>query len=294
MKILIFGVSGQDGQYLSAIYKARGVEVIGVARNSNQWMKGDVASLDFVSDIIKCHQPEIIFHLAANSTTRHDAIFEHHRTIGEGTLNILESVRQFAPSSKVFITGSGLQFKNLGEPIAESDPFDDINSYGVVRNYSVHAARYYRSLGISTYVGYLFHHESPLRSFTHISQIIVQAVKRIEAGSNEIIELGDISVRKEWVYAKDIAEGIITLINQDYVYEAVIGSGVAYSIEDWLQICFEIIGKDWRKHVKISGNFKAEYPTLVSNPRTINRLGWSPQVSLEQLARIMIESDASH
>ncbi len=65
------------------------------------------------------------------------------------------------------------------------------------------------------YVGYLFHHESPLRKPNHVSQKIALAVKRIEKGSDEILELGDISVEKEWTFADDIAKGIFTLIEQD-------------------------------------------------------------------------------
>ena len=56
----------------------------------------------------------MIFHLAAISTTRHDAIYENHAAIGTGTINILESVKRWSPGSKVFITGSGLQFINMG------------------------------------------------------------------------------------------------------------------------------------------------------------------------------------
>lgn len=81
-------------------------------------------------------------------------------------------------------------------------------------------------------------------------KMITLAVKRIQDGSNEIIELDDISVRKEWSFAENIAEGIMTLVQQNAVFEAVIGSGQAYSIEDWLAECFKLIKKDWRNYVR--------------------------------------------
>ena len=288
MKALVFGMSGQDGHYLGEACRTRGIEVIGVSRSSGDWLQGDVASFEFVETIIQDRKPDLVFHLAANSTTRHDALFEHHHTIGEGTLNILESVRRWTPESKVFITGSGLQFVNNGDPIAETDPFDDGSSYAVVRNYSVHAARYYRQLGLKTYVGYLFHHESPLRKPNHLSQLIAQAVLRIAGGSNERIELGDISVRKEWTFAGDVAEAMITLVSQDTVFEAVIGSGQAHSVEEWLNVCFCAIGRDWRQYVTLKDNFTAEYPLLMSDPCTIHSLGWHPRVSLSDLACMML------
>ncbi len=62
------------------------------------------AIINFIENLIKREKPEYIFHLAANSTTRHDALFENHKTISTGTLNILESVKRHSPGSRVFIT----------------------------------------------------------------------------------------------------------------------------------------------------------------------------------------------
>jgi len=287
MKALIFGANGQDGHYLSRIFRNRQMEVIGVSR-SGPWLHGDVACSELVGELIRRHQPEMIFHLAATSTTQQYAIYENNASIGNGTMNILESVRRWSPRSKVFITGSGLQFVNNGEPISENDPFDNGSCYAAVRNYSVYLARYFRRLGLRTYVGYLFNHESPLRRSGHVSQRIVQAAQRIAAGSQEVIDLGDISVRKECVFAEDIMKGIVALIEQDKVFEAVIGSGRAYSIEDWLNECFRVIHKDWRDHVRQKPDFQAEYKILVSDPATINSLGWYATTSITELAKIMI------
>lgn len=153
----------------------------------------------------------------------------------------------------------------------------------------MYLARYFRSIGIQTYVGYLFHHESPLRNERHVCQKIASAAHRIAKGSKEIIELGDISVRKEWTYAGDIAEGIMTLIEQDEVFEVVIGSGQAYSIENWLDECFKLVNKDWRHYVVCRENFKSDYPILVSNPATINSIGWHATTTIAELAKLMID-----
>lgn len=287
MKALIFGANGQDGYYISESCRKRRIEVIGISR-SGPWLRGDVASPEIVEELIRNHHPAMVFNLAATSTTRHDAIYENHATIGTGTINILESVKRWSPGSKVFITGSGLQFINNGLPISETDPFCHSSAYVTARNYSVYLARYYRDIGIRTYAGYLFHHESPLRGEQHVCQKISQAVRRIAEGSKEMLELGDISVRKEWTFAENVAEGIMTLIEQEQVFEATIGSGRAYSIERWLDECFKLINKDWRSYVREKRNFKAEYQVLVSNPATINSLGWYATTTITELARIML------
>lgn len=287
MKALIFGANGQDGYYLNELCKLKGIEPIGVSR-SGDWVHGDVSDYKQVEQLIKQYLPAYVLHVASNSTTQHDALFENHKTIATGTLNVLEAVKKYCPAAKVFITGSGLQFKNTGNPISEGDEFDAISVYSVARIQSVYAARYYRSLGLFIYVGYLFHHESPIRKPNHISQMIALAVKRIAAGSDEFIELGDISVEKEWTFAGDVARGIFTLLEQDDIFEAVIGSGKAFSIENWLEHCFKIIGKNWRNHVRLTANFVPEYKRLISNPATINTLGWFPSVDLPELAALML------
>ncbi|MDO9326160.1 MAG: GDP-mannose 4,6-dehydratase [Methanoregula sp.] len=288
MNALIFGANGQDGHYLNALCKLKKIESIGVSR-SGEWVKGDVSNYNLVKHLIAEHRPTYIFHVAANSTTLHDTLFENYATISTGTLNILEAARLFSPESKIFITGSGVQFENNGSPISESGNFKPNSPYSVARIQSVYSARYFRSLGLKVYVGYLFHHESPLRQPVHVSQIIALAAKRIARGSNEIIELGDITVEKEWTFAGDIAQGIFTLMEQDAVFEAVIGSGITYSIKDWLMQCFGILGKDWHNHVRLRQGFIPEYSRLISDPRTINSLGWYPKVGLNELAKIMMQ-----
>jgi GDPmannose 4,6-dehydratase len=247
-----------------------------------------VARYDQVEHLIREHLPAYVFHFAANSTTRHDALFENHETISTGTLNILESVKRHCPAIKVFITGSGLQFKNNGKPISEHDEFEASSPYCIARIQSVYAARYYRSLGLRVYVGYLFHHESPFRKPNHVSKLIAMAVQRIAAGSEEIIELGNIDVEKEWTFAGDVAKAIISLVEQDNVFEAVIGSGVTYTIRNWLEQCFGLIGKEWQDHVRLREGFVPEYGRLVSNPTTMNALGWEPEVDLPQMAKMMM------
>ncbi len=293
MKALIFGASGQDAHYLRGLCAERGIEPIGVSRSAGgDWLVGDVGRREDVDALVGKYRPDYLFHLAANSTTRHDALFENHATISTGALNVLEAARTLAPQARVFLAGSGLQFVNLGEPISERDPFAAGSAYAVARIQSVYAARYYRGLGVRAYVGYLFHHDSPLRKAHHVSQKIAQSALRIAGGSGETLEMGDISVRKEWAFAGDIAAGMLALVQQDAVFEATIGTGVPYAIEDWLAACFTAAGLDWRDHVRLQDGFRAEYPLLVSDPATIRSLNWSPAVDLTQLAALMMHPPA--
>ena len=288
-KAIIFGASGQDGYYLGQLLKDRKIEHLKISRNGTD-MKGDVGDFEFVKEIIRQYQPTHIFHFAANSTTKHYALFENHKSISTGTLNILESVKLYSTNAKVFISGSALQFRNIGLPIDEKTPFDPSSAYSVSRIDSVLSSRYYRKeFGLKIYIGYFFNHDSPLRTETHVNQKIVKAVNRINLGSDEKLKLGNIEVTKEFNYASDIVEAVWILINQDEIYEAVIGSGKDYSIKDWLEYCFSKTGKDWKLYTEQDKNFKPEYTTLVSNPNLIKSLGWKPKVGFKELADMMLK-----
>ena len=108
-------------------------------------------------------------------------------------------------------------------------------------------------------------------------------------GAAETLSLGDIQVVKEWTFAGDVAAAMLTLVGQEKVFEAAIGSGEGHSIEAWLDACFTAVGHDWRGRVELKPGFQAEYPSLVSDPTTIMSLGWRPRVNLNELAEMMVK-----
>jgi GDPmannose 4,6-dehydratase len=288
---IIFGSNGQDGFYLKELLVKERVCVVSISRSAGDYI-GSVGDFEFVNKVIKIHKPHYIFHFAAISTTKHDVILENNHSISTGTINILESVKRYSPESKVFISGSALQFKNNGIPIDENTPFDFLSPYAISRIHSVYMARYFRkTFGIKTYVGYFFNHDSPLRSENHVNQKIVFHVSEILKGNLNKLIIGNINVKKEFNYAKDIVEAVWLMINQDYIYEAVIGSGVAYSIKDWIKYCFDKYSLRWEEYILLDESYKSEYEILVSNPKLINNIGWNPRLSMHELADIMLEAE---
>lgn len=289
-KAIIFGINGQDGYYLERILTADRIEVTGVSRSGDNWLKGDVGDRDFTGQLIRELKPDFIFHLAAHSRINHELLFEHQRTIADGTLHILESVFQHSKASRVFITGSGLQFRNTGDPISERSPFEARDAYSLARIQSVYMARYYRTLGIKTYVGYLFHHDSPLRGNSHLNKKIADAAIAAGQGSAVSLAIGDVSVEKEFGFAGDIASGIFHLVQQDQFFEACIGTGKGYTIENWLELCFGITGKNWKDYITRKEDYQSGFKRMVSDSSLLQSAGWVPQVSIEQLAGMMVKT----
>ena len=291
MIALVFGINGQDGYYLNEICKTNGISVIGVSRTNSKWYLGDVSDFNFVESLIKVNRPDYIFHLAANSTTRHDAIFENHESISTGTLNILEAAYRHSPHSRIFLSGSAMQFRNNNLAINESTEFHASSPYSVARIQSVYAGRYFREKhNLKVYVGYFFNHDSPLRNEHHVNQKIVRAAQRIANGSKEVLEIGNIKVQKEFNFAGDRRDAVWCLVNQNNEFELVLGSGKPYSIEYWLELCFEKLNLNWQNHIQINEKFVAEYEKLYCNPCKLLKICSSPLLTIEQLANLMMMS----
>ncbi len=286
---IIFGANGQDGHYLNALLTGMGMDVLGVSR-SGEWLHTDIADFQAVEQLVATHRPNFIFDLAANSTTRHDAVLENNATIGTGTFNLLEAVYRHSRHTKVFLSGSGLQFENKGLPVKETNAFHASSPYAVSRIQSVYAGRYYRSLGLRVYFGYFYNHESPRRPAHHLTRRIAAAACQIAAGSTEVLTIGDVDVQKEWTFAGDVVKAALILTMQDEIFEANLGSGLAYSIANWLDACFSLKGLQWQNHVVSPPGFQPEYRILVSNPDLIHSLGWRPEVTFQMLAKMMTDA----
>ena len=290
MIAIIFGANGQDGQFLRTLLNDNNIETV-LASRSGKFIIGDISNYQFVYELIKKHKPDFIFHFAANSTTNHSVLFENHDSICKGTNNILESVRLESPHSKVFISGSAMQFENNSIPIDEKTPFSATSAYAVARICSTYTARYYRDkFNLKVYIGYFFNHDSEYRSDNHINKKIVKDLLLIsEDKSIEKIQIGNPEVKKEFNFAGDIVNAVWQFISQEKTFEVVIGSGIAYSIYEWIQIVADELKVDLINiKIDVNHSFKSEYDILISNPKIIKEIGWEPKLNIRDLAKRMI------
>ncbi len=291
MCAIIFGGAGQDGSYLAEIIAEHGVNCVLTARNRKGYEECDVGDPVQVESILRSYKPDYIFHLAANSSTRHEALWDNQKAIVEGSLNILEAVRMHKSDCRVFLSGSALQFAPSRDFILESSEMVNSSAYAAQRNASLCLARYYREkCGISAYMGFFFHHDSPRRKEHHLAQKIASAARRILSGSSEKLDIYDPTAVKEWTFAGDAMRAAWLLVNQCAIHECIIGSGVPHTIAEWACECFEVLGLDWRDHVALHHAGSAELGRFISRPERLKSLGWSQKVTFNELARLMVNS----
>lgn len=279
MKAIITGSNGQDGHYLETLLRFYNVEPILIPSNSGV----DLRQRFIVQELVDSTRPDFIFHLAAKSTTSQAFAAANHEIIAQGSFNLLDAALRFAPNCRVFLAGSAYQFKNTGEPIKETDPWDTSSVYCAARGYSKLLADAYRAQGLMTYLGYFFHHESPRRTSGHMSHLIAQAAR-----IGGCLKIGDASVVREWTYAGDAMEAIWCLVQQDAIFEANIGTGIGHSLGEFAELCYKIRGMNWMDYVKSKPEYVAPYHRLTCNPDRIFSTGWRPKYNLTELADMMV------
>ena len=204
-KALIFGVTGQDGAYLSKFLLSKGYIVHGVKRRASQMNTyriddiysdplfkknnfflhyGDVTDSISVFSIIKKIMPNEIYNLAAQSHVAVSFDLPEYTTNADasGALRILESITRIDKKIKFYQAGSSEMFGKVVEtPQNENTPFYPRSPYGVAKVYAHWITINYReSYNLFACNGILFNHESPLRGETFVTKKIIKALCRIK------------------------------------------------------------------------------------------------------------------
>lgn len=276
---LIFGVTGQDGAYLSRFLLEKGYEVHGVKRRSSSINTdriddiyqesrhrgssnnlrfvlhyGDVTDTSNVIRLIQEIQPDEIYNLSAQSHVK--VSFELPEYTADvdalGTLRILEAIRilGLVKKTKFYQASTSEMFgKVQAIPQNEETPFYPRSPYGVAKLYGYWITKNYReSYGVFACNGILFNHESPLRGETFVTRKITRAVARIHLGIQQSLYLGNLDAMRDWGHAKDYVEAMWLMLQQDAPEDFVVGTGSMHSVRSFVERAFKEIGVSlsWR------------------------------------------------
>jgi GDPmannose 4,6-dehydratase len=315
-KALITGISGQDGSYLAELLVEQGYEVHGIVRRvaledptHRLWRLSSVydklilhsGSLESFTSLLKIVQkvdPDECYHLAAQSFVSY-SFEDEFSTINaniNGTLHILAAIKDLAPKCRFYFAGSSEMFGKVVEtPQSETTRFYPRSPYGISKVTGFDLTRNYReAYDLYTCSGILFNHESPRRGREFVTRKITAAAARIKMGLQDTLELGNLDARRDWGHAKDYVRAMWLMLQQDQPDDYVVGTGVTYSVRDFVNHTFEHLGLDPEKHVKINPQFyrPAEVELLCGDSSKAQAvLGWKPVVEFEQLVKEMVDSD---
>ena len=260
-KVLITGITGQDGAYLAEFLLNKGYEVHGIKRRTSLintdridhlyqdpheadkkliLHHGDMTDSTSLIRIIQEVRPDEIYNLAAQS---HVAVsFEEPEYTANsdalGALRILEAIRilKLEKKTKYYQASTSELFGTAQEtPQNEKTPFYPRSPYGVAKLYAYWITVNYReAYDIFACNGILFNHESPERGETFVTRKITRALARIKLGNQKNLYLGNLNALRDWGHAKDFVEAQWLMLQQEKPEDFVISTGKQYSVRDFI------------------------------------------------------------
>lgn len=321
-KAFITGITGQDGSYLAEYLISLGYEVHGLIRRSSVFNTtridhlyedvhthngklilhhGDMLDAGSIQRIIFNIEPDEVYHLAAQSHVRvsFDMPSFSVDTVFGGTLNILETVRQYASQVrrpiKLYQAGSSEMFGAAGAPQSETTPFYPRSPYAVAKVAAHHLCVNYReSYGLFIANGILFNHESPRRGETFVTRKVTRAATRIKMGLQDSLYLGNLEAYRDWGFAGDYVKAMHAMLQTPDPDDFVIGTGKSYSVREMVEYTFNKLDLDMDRYVKFDERYvrPAEVDHLRADISKANdKLGWFPETGFNELLDMMIQGD---
>jgi GDPmannose 4,6-dehydratase len=288
---------------------------------------GDLTDTSNLVRIIQQCQPDEIFNLGAQSHV--SVSFESPEYTADvdaiGALRILEAIRILGLEKKTrFYQASTSELYGLVQeiPQKETTPFYPRSPYAVAKLYAYWITINYReAYGIYACNGILFNHESKRRGETFVTRKVTRGLANIAQGLEKCLYMGNIDALRDWGHAKDYVRMQWLMLQQDKPEDFVIATGMQYTVREFIQksakqlgvtLKFDGIAEAEKAVVtKIEGD-KApalkvgdvimqidshyyrptEVETLLGDPTKAKaKLGWAPEIMLDQMIEEMVASD---
>ena len=307
---LIFGISGQDGAYLSELLLQKGYKVHGTSRDAEV---NKFSSLLFlgIKDLIKLHsvsltdfrsvlqvlervKPNEIYNLSGQSSVglSFEQPHETLESIAVATINILESMRFLGGNFLFYNACSSESFGDTGDlPANEKTPFNPKSPYGVAKASSFwQVANYRESYDLFACSGILFNHESNLRPKRFVTSKICKAAARIALGSDEILNLGDISIKRDWGWAPEYVNAMWLMLQQKSPEDYVISTGYPSTLREFITYAFSALDLNWENHVTTNPKLyrPSEIKSVYGCPEKANlKLKWRAKKIMPDIAKLM-------
>ena len=271
-------------------------------------------------------QPDEIYNLAAMSHVRVSFDIPEYvaDTDGIGTLRLLEAIRICGLENKtrIYQASTSELFGKVQEvPQTEKTPFYPRSPYGVAKMYAYWITVNYReAYNLFACNGILFNHESPIRGETFVTRKITRAISRIALGLQDKFYIGNLDAKRDWGHARDFVRMMWMILQHDIAEDWVIATGRTTSIRDFIKMAFSHIGVELKFQGKgvheialVASSTNKKYqieigkqvlavdkkyfrPTEVDlligdSTKAKEKLGWTPEICLEELVNEMMQSD---
>jgi GDPmannose 4,6-dehydratase len=223
---------------------------------------------------------------------------ETFESICVAILNLLEAIRFLEIPARIYNAASSECFGNTnGEPACETTRFHPRSPYAVAKSAAFwQVANYREAYQMYACSGILFNHESPLRPSRFVTSKIIQTACRIANGSDEKLNLGNISIKRDWGWAPEFVDAMWRMLQQSTPRDYVVATGQTSSLKEFIYETFALLGLDVDRYVRHSSDFERPTDINVSVADTTmaeKELGWKAKFYMKDVVRMMVEAELS-
>jgi GDPmannose 4,6-dehydratase len=320
-RVLITGITGQDGGYLAERLVAGGDEVIGTVRRPDarfadvgighldgqvRLVPADLRDPDGLRRTILEVAPDEIYHLAAptfvpdswNDPTEVTA------AIVTGTAAVLAAAGTLDGTRVLVASSSAVYGEADVAPQDERTAMRPLNPYGVAKLAAhglVGALRTHHDRFLVSAI--TFNHESPRRPERFLPRKVTAGVAAIAAGRADELKLGDLTAVRDWTHARDVVAGMVLALRHDTADDYVFASGVARTVGDLVDAAFaaagverHVVDPDGRRRDRVTVDQRfvrgpERCPSVGDPTKARETLGWKPETSFDALIGEMVDAD---
>lgn len=316
-KVIITGITGQDGSYLAELLLKKGYDVYGfVRRESFESLDKRHTNISKILDRITLVpvsitdplnvyknifeiKPDEIYHLAAYSFVSYEMtdVINILNVNFNSTAYILSSILDINPDCKIFFAGSSEMFGNPNEfPQNESSKFNPKSIYGIAKIASYFLLKNYREKkGLFACTGIMYNHESSRRNNQFVTKKIVSAAVKIKCGYTNVLELGNLDAKRDWGYAPDYVNAMWTILQQDKADDYILATGKLHSVREFVDYVFSALNLNYKKYVKLNKKYYrvGEEIPLCGDSTKLRQIGWKQTKSFDEIIEEMIQDEMS-
>lgn len=301
-RILITGTSGFVGSYLAqaclssypaaktfGLYRYSPVQTPALAEI--QPVIGDILSFKSMQDVIDHVRPDLVFHLAAQSSVA-SSWSDPIGTLqvnAEGTVHIFEALRLAGLMARIVVVGSSEQYGMVppeANPIKESQPFRPTNPYAVAKaTQDLYAYQYFAAYRLPTLRVRPFNHFGPRQLPIFVVASLARQIALIEAGKAEpVLSVGNLQVKRDFLPVEAVVRAYLAVAEHGHAGEAYnIGSGVAYSISEILNMLLQHTNCSIRIREDPNRLRPTDQPVMIADTSQLQRhTNWQPELDLNQ------------
>ena len=167
--------------------------------------------------------------------------------------------------------------------------------YALGKVSAYYACQLYKNVyGLKIYGAIFYNHESEIRPEEYVTRKITKAVSRIYYGKQKKLYLGDIKAKIDWGYAKDYVEAAYKIMQLSKPDLFIIGSGKSHSIEYFTKKCFQYVGLNYKKYLRINKKLlrSSKTTTLIADTSKARKaFNFKIKTDLDKLISIMMNND---